>query len=93
MTMNRKAGKAGKSGRRDSNGATAGNGMSLQARALAAMQHAYAPYSRFRVGAALLGADGSVTEACNVENAAIAPKLKPLSMSPEPGRAISRTTR
>lgn len=38
-----------------------------EAKAAAAM--AYAPYSDFQVGAALLAADGSVIRGCNVENA------------------------
>jgi cytidine deaminase len=42
----------------------------LVERAAAAMERAYAPYSGFKVGAALLGSDGSITEGCNVENAA-----------------------
>jgi cytidine deaminase len=37
--------------------------------ARAAMKHAYAPYSDFRVGAAILLEDGRIFTGCNVENA------------------------
>jgi len=41
--------------------------------AFSARLNAYAPYSSFQVGAALLGKNGKVYLGCNVENAAFAP--------------------
>ena len=40
-----------------------------------AMGHAYAPYSSYKVGAALLCADGTVYQGCNMENAAFSPTV------------------
>jgi len=42
----------------------------LTARAVEAATHAYAPYSRFQVGAAGRVEDGRIVVGCNVENAA-----------------------
>ena len=42
----------------------------LQAEAVAVSENAYAPYSRFPVGAAAKVDDGRVVVGCNVENAA-----------------------
>ena len=41
----------------------------LIAAAREALKHAYAPYSKFQVGAAILTADGKTFTGCNVENA------------------------
>jgi cytidine deaminase len=45
-------------------------GEEMMALARAVMNRAYAPYSRFRVGAVLRGANGRLYAGCNVENAA-----------------------
>ena len=41
--------------------------------AMSARENSYSPYSRFRVGAALLCRDGEVYEGCNIENRAYGP--------------------
>lgn len=43
--------------------------------AVAAREKAHAPYSRFRVGAALLCASGAVCTGANIENAAYSPSV------------------
>ena len=43
--------------------------------AVDAMQRAYAPYSGYTVGAALLCSDGAVYQGCNIENAAFSPTI------------------
>ena len=43
--------------------------------ALDAMGRAYAPYSGYTVGAALLCGDGAVYQGCNIENASFSPTI------------------
>ena len=47
----------------------------LMETAVQAREYSYSPYSNFRVGAALLCADGSVYTGCNMENAAFTPGI------------------
>ncbi|MCC1493996.1 cytidine deaminase [Cognatishimia sp. F0-27] len=44
--------------------------MSLRQAAMTVREHAYVPYSRYKVGAALRTPDGEVFLGCNVENVA-----------------------
>lgn len=43
--------------------------------AIEAMDRSYAPYSGYKVGAALLCADGAVYQGCNIENGAYSPTI------------------
>ena len=47
----------------------------LCAAAIEAMKKAYAPYSGYKVGAALLTANGNVYTGCNIENASYTPTV------------------
>ncbi len=47
----------------------------LKAAALSHVEKAYAPYSGFQVGAALLTEDGKIYTGCNIENAAYTPTI------------------
>lgn len=49
--------------------------MELCRKAIEAKKMAYAPYSGFSVGAALLTDDGRVYTGCNIENAAFSPTV------------------
>src|SRR5690554_6317634 len=51
------------------------NNLELVAQARQAQEHAYVPYSNFRVGAALLTSSGKVFLGCNIENVAYSPTI------------------
>ena len=60
-----------KSGKKRSSVAATVTPARLMAEAERARRQAYAPYSRFRVGAALLTKSGEIVHGCNVENASL----------------------
>jgi cytidine deaminase len=45
----------------------------LIAQAFEARKYSYSPYSKFRVGAALLSKDGEIFKGCNIESASYTP--------------------
>lgn len=45
----------------------------LIAAAIEAKEKSYSPYSKFKVGAALLSSDGEIFTGCNIENSAYSP--------------------
>lgn len=47
----------------------------LLGQATEAREYAYAPYSGYKVGAALLTTDGNIYRGCNIENAAYGPSM------------------
>ena len=47
----------------------------LVKQALAARKFAYVPYSKFRVGAAVLAKNGAIYTGCNIENAGYSPTI------------------
>lgn len=51
------------------------NNKELCLKAYEAMKNAYAPYSDFKVGAALLTKSGNVYTGCNIENASFTPTV------------------
>jgi len=58
---------------RPSGGMTERDCCRLAEKARQAMNYAYAPYSGYKVGAALLASNGMIYTGCNVENAAFSP--------------------
>lgn len=44
-------------------------------KAMEARRLAYTPYSHYKVGACLLGKDGTIYTGCNIENAAFGPSI------------------